>query len=236
MTPEDFSQRLQSDDLALCLVGMSNVGKSFWSKKLKSEMGFQVVGCDDMIEKELALVLKDAGHNKGIAAVAEWMAQPYDSGYEAAAQQYLELETQTLQRVLTSVAAGVGQNTVIDTTGSIAHIDADIRKAITAHSVVVYLEASDTMVDEMLQKYLACLKPVVWGDMFRQLNGESNEAALLRNYPKLLAHRAKLYQEMTHVTISINELLIIKSAADFLAVISYRLTAESLRERDHVLQ
>ncbi len=53
LNPAQFDEKLAAGELVLTLVGMSNVGKTFWSHQLAAEGGFTHICCDDLIEAEM---------------------------------------------------------------------------------------------------------------------------------------------------------------------------------------
>jgi shikimate kinase len=204
---------------------MSNVGKTYWSKRLAEEAGFTHICCDDLIEAEVADVLKELGYNGGIADMAKWLGQPYDQQFTKNQQKYLDLEIATMQNIIERLEQGsLDGNTIIDTTGSVVHTSPEIRARLHALTTVVYLEATANMRHEMFKLYIAEPKPVVWGDIYRPKSGESPQAALARCYPKLLAHRSGLYAKMSHVGIPRETSLAIASASDFLSYITQSVT------------
>lgn len=212
-----FNERLQAGKLVLTLVGMSNVGKSYWSEQLAQQLGFRRLCCDDVIEASLEDILQKQGFAGGIADVASWMGQPYDSQFLENQQTYLDLETGAMEAIIEELERGVlAGNIVIDTTGSVVHTHPRIRERLAALSTVVYLEATSAMQQEMFERYIAEPKPVVWGDVYCPEANESSNAALARCYPKLLACRAGLYQAMSQVTISWEALANMTSSGGFL--------------------
>ncbi len=50
MNKEKFAEKLRNNELVLSLIGMSNVGKTYWGRKSK-EIGFRHIECDQIIEK-----------------------------------------------------------------------------------------------------------------------------------------------------------------------------------------
>ncbi|MBD3202988.1 hypothetical protein GF327_01730, partial [Candidatus Woesearchaeota archaeon] len=67
--------------MIISMIGMSNSGKTYWSKKLEKKYNFQRYTCDDIIRKKLKKILKKQGFS-GIKDVSEWMGQPYEKRYE----------------------------------------------------------------------------------------------------------------------------------------------------------
>ncbi len=214
-----FTRQRQQGQLALALVGMSNVGKSLWAGRL-AESGFAVYGCDDEIERRLAPELQAAGYTGGLADVARWMGQPYDPQFAATQARYLTLEGESLARALEQTTNG---NRVIDTTGSVIHLDTELLKTLREQTTVVHLAANADMQAEMYQQYLTHPKPVVWGDSYQPLNGELPEAALKRLYPALLARRNHSYGQLAHATITREQLLRMDSTQVFLDAIEQSL-------------
>ncbi len=220
LSQSDFDARRKDGELSITLVGMSNVGKSHWSGRLANEAGFDRINVDDLIEQELLIELQNAGYTGGIADVAKWMGQPYEPQSVANQQIYLDLETMMMRRTIDRLAnPPLGGNVVVDTTGSVVHIDKKIRRDLKRHSTVVYLQATDDMQREMFKKYMEQPKPVVWGDVFRQKTSETPDQALARSYPKLLECRSKLYKRMAHVTVPRQAALDIASPDDFLTYV-----------------
>lgn len=186
--------------MKISLEGMSGSGKSFWSKKL-AEQGFKLYCCDDLIEAKLDPELKSQGLS-GIEDVARWMGQPFDPQYPATSKKYLDFEKQVMEEVLSEVeTAGEDENIVIDTTGSVIYTGPEILNKLRSATKVVYLETPQSVQDQMYRLYLQEPKPVIWGDDFRQQEGEGNMEALARCYPRLLAFRTTQYARLANVTI-----------------------------------
>jgi len=201
LTLAEFENRLATGKLRLSLVGMSNVGKTYWSRLLARD-GFTNICCDDLIEQKLGHELLELGYVGGIADMAKWLGQPYDERFEANQRRYLQLETDTLREIIASLENDdQSGNIVVDTTGSVVHTDPAIRRKLSELTTVVYLEASGEMRQEMFQLYIAEPKPVVWEDKFNIQAKETNIEALTRCYPELLEYRSGLYEAMSHVTI-----------------------------------
>jgi shikimate kinase len=220
LSRSDFDARREDGELSLALIGMSNVGKSHWSGRLAQEAGFNRVNMDDLIEAELADVLRTEGFSGGIVDVARWMGQPYEPQSPRNQQRYLDLETEMMHQTIDSLAnPPLGGNVVVDTTGSVVHTHPKIGEELAKHSTIVYLQATDDMRQEMFEKYMRERKPVVWGDAFTQADDETHEQALARSYLELLERRSELYLDMAHVAISQEVLHAIESTDDFLSYV-----------------
>jgi len=81
----------------IALIGMSGIGKSYWSYKLTG-CGFYRYCCDDMIEKKLHPSLLDKNGEK--ISMGRWMGFPYDSDYKNKEKIYLDLEKEVTADIL----------------------------------------------------------------------------------------------------------------------------------------
>lgn len=194
-----FERLLQEKCLVLSLIGMSNIGKTHWSKKLNS-IGFRHFNCDDLIESHLAPVLKKLGYS-GIADVSRWLGRPYEGKFSVNQKKYLTLEKAVMENIFTRIKNCQKQNIVIDTTGSVAHAGGNICSKLKQCSLVVYIEANENMKEEMFKKYLKKPKPVIFGDVFDIKKNETLKQALKRCYQELLNLRGALYTEYADIII-----------------------------------
>lgn len=194
-----FERLLKQNKLVLSFVGMSNIGKTYWSKKLQG-VGFRHFNCDDLIEEKLAPVLGELGYF-GIEDVSRWMGQPYDERFFVNQNKYLSLEREVMEEIFVQVKNGNLNNTVIDTTGSVIHTGKNLSEKLKQYSTVIYIEASKKMKEKMFEQYLIEPKPVVFGDVYSQEEGETNIQTLSRCYRKLLDLRSTLYAECADVII-----------------------------------
>lgn len=186
----------------LSLIGMSNVGKTTWARRLEQH-GFTRISIDDLIEEKLEGILQDRGFS-GIADVARWMGQPYAPEYAETSRTYLRLETESMQETLDRLASDelAEHNVVVDTTGSVIHTGDAILERLQQQTIVVHLQTSQRVMDVMFQKYMAEPKPLIWGDSFSQQENESSVQALERCYPQMLARRSEKYQQIEMVPIA----------------------------------
>lgn len=182
--------------MALTLIGMSNIGKSYWSKRLAAEQGFLHICCDDLILKELDAELKPYGGDLG-----KWMGQPYESHYREREKRYLDVETEIMLNIIDNLERNPDRKTVVDTSGSVIYLAPEVCHRLADVSVVVYLQVPQQMHEEMYQIYIRNIKPVIWDKVFECKEGETNEAALARCYRNLLTYRAKLYEKYATITL-----------------------------------
>jgi shikimate kinase len=187
--------------MRLSLIGMSGSGKSIWSMRL-SELGFRRSCCDDLISEKLVLELtRSDGTMMGLG---EWMGFPYESGYKEREERYLTCEIEVLTHILEhmeSLDSHSQENVVVDTTGSAIYAGPDILARLRLCTTVVHLSTPPEVQELMLKAYVANRRPVLWRDLFTKEPRETNEAALARCYPRLLASRERLYEQHADVTI-----------------------------------
>ena len=184
----------------LALIGMSNIGKSHWAKRL-SQVGYLRHTVDDMIAAKFSdQNISDVNH------LAKWLGQPWSEGYSEREEVYLDLENQcVLEAIELAQAAGPEENVVIDTTGSMFYTPQSTIDKLTDTAKIVYLMAPQHLQRRMLQKYIDEPKPVIWGSLFNQKSSETRGQALARCYLELLNWRTKTYEKYAEVTIDYDE-------------------------------
>lgn len=185
--------------MIITLIGMSGIGKTFWSKKLE-KIGYTRFGCDEMIEEHLAPELATHGY-AGIHDVARWMGHPYDEQYPETSKKYVGYEQSVVERICDAIEAEPARKTVVDTTGSIVYLAPETIERLRKISTVVYLAATLEYADQLYQRFLQDPKPIIWGNSFNRRFFERPERALARCYPELLDYRTKRYSAMANITI-----------------------------------
>lgn len=196
LTADSFDEKIQSNCLPLCLVGMSNCGKSHWSNQLMLRRNFHRICVDDLIEQAIKPELSKLGYS-GIDGMAKWMGFPSDEQFNARQGQYLMHEG----RITSSAIPKAHTNTVLDTTGSVIYLDHSTLKMLKKDYLVIHLEATDDMLEDLTRHFFETPKPVVWGDAFNREEHETAMDAIRRCYPILLKDRRERYAELAHVTI-----------------------------------
>ena len=184
----------------LCFVGMSNIGKSFWSKRVSAETGCARIDCDTLIEKKLAAELA-AGSYRGLQGVAKWMGFPFDPQYAQNSHRYISYEQEVMREALDRLHVHTDSRFVVDTTGSVIYLGEAILAELRTTTRIVYLEASEDHIKALFRRYIAHPKPVIWHDQYVPEAGETPQQTLKRCYPALLRDRARLYRDIAHVTI-----------------------------------
>ena len=191
LTPQVFNNLLARNQLAITLIGMSGMGKTYRSLQLAS-LGFSRLSSDDYVSAHLGSL-----PSIGAAGVAAWMGQPYEPQHAARSAQYLALEEESIQTFLTAHRI----NTIIDTTGNFIHLSPRTIEHLKQQTLIVYLEANQSMKEKLFHIYITDPKPVVWNNCFYRLPDESDREALKRCYPDLLTCRAARYAALADVTL-----------------------------------
>jgi shikimate kinase len=190
--------------LRLALIGMSGAGKTFWTRKLAAH-GLPTVSCDDRIEHRLASRLAAGGYT-GINGVAAWMGWPDAPTYSDREAQYLSEEIHVLDEVLSGLERETGASLILDTTGSVIYTGNNLLYRLRKHMTVVYLAASESERQLLIERYLNDPKPVLWRGAFLPKKGETPRETVARCYPALLEARRRSYEALAHVTLPVSEL------------------------------
>lgn len=185
--------------MKLSIVGMSGLGKSYWSKKLEGA-GFRRFCCDDMITRKLDGVLTRPDGTP--MDLGEWMGFPYTPGYRSRERTYLQKEAEVLKEIFDHIRRrSSDENVVVDTTGSVIYTGHELVRTLRRLTRMVHLRTTPSAIQEMLSAYLASPRPVIWGEIYTRREGESNEASLGRCYPSLLSYREALYRRWADISV-----------------------------------
>src|SRR5271165_7133828 len=174
-----------SKPLRLALIGMSGVGKTYWTKHL-SAANHPAISSDDQIEQRLAPILKQ-GDFRGINGVAAWMGWPDSPTYAERESQYLSAEISSVDEVLTSLEKNPQNELILDTSGSVIHVGNNLLFRLRKLMTVIYLAASAEEQQLLIQRFLDDPKPVLWRGAFQARPGESPRDTVARCYPALIA-------------------------------------------------
>lgn len=193
--------------MRITLIGMSNIGKTHWSKRLEDEAGFKRLDCDALYRAKLRLLLDEQGCECTQSGVTKWLGYPYDPQYAENSKILMACEREALKQVIVMLnSSSPKENIVIETGGSVIYTGADIIQALKSLTRIIHLAASEQFQQVMFTRYLAYPKPIIWGDnTFTKAVSQTNQEALAMCYPQLLASREKRYTEMAGVTIPYEE-------------------------------
>lgn len=185
---------------------MSGVGKSYWTEKFAAQ-GYQTYGVDDIVAKELdPLIQLESGSqavsyaDTKVGNLAKWMGFPDDERYQQNSQIYLDCETRVTSECLQKCLAS-DKDCVIDTTGSVIYIDAEVLETLRASTTIVFLETSEEKLQEMFEEFKHNPKPIIWNNYYQPRPDETEEEALERCYKALLHSRIEAYTDLCHVAV-----------------------------------
>jgi len=219
---KDFMVDSTLSPLRLALIGMSGVGKTFWTKRL-AQAGHPTICCDDRIEQRLRSRLESGGY-AGIHGVASWMGWPDRPTYAEREAEYLAEEIATLDEVLTELERNPSSELVLDTTGSVIYTGNNLLRRLRRKMTIVYLVASAEEQQLLMERYLHDPKPVLWRGAFQSKKGETPSATVARCYPTLIAARRQSYEALAHCSVAVAELRDASSdPSAFLSKVSARL-------------
>jgi shikimate kinase len=190
--------------LRLALIGMSGVGKTFWTKRL-AQAGHRTICCDDRIEQRLRSRLESGGY-AGIHGVASWMGWPDRPTYAEREAEYLAEEIATLDEILTDLERDPSSELVLDTTGSVIYTGNNLLRRLRRQMNIVYLMASAEEQQLLMERYLRDPKPVLWRGAFQAKTGETPSETVARCYPTLIAARRQSYEALAHCSVAAAEL------------------------------
>ena len=193
-----------SSPLRVALIGMSGAGKTFWARRL-AESGRPSISCDDRIEERLRSRLT-VGGSAGTNGVAAWMGWPDSDTYLERESEYLAEEIGALGELLTELERDSSRELVLDTTGSVIYTGNNLLMRLRRQMTVVYLAASPTEQQLLIERYLTDPKPVLWRGAFQPRKGETPRETVARCYPALIGARRQSYQALAHCTLPVAEL------------------------------
>ncbi len=187
LSVKEFEAKINADSLRIAFIGMSNIGKSHLATMLGRIDGFCHFEVDKQIQNSLGF--------GSMAEISDWLGFPWDKEYKRRASKYLQLEARH------SLNAKAQKSLILDTTGSVVHIDNNSIKTIKQNYLVIYLKAKKEDIAKLRNTYFQQPKPTIWGDYYKKYQGLSEPDSLLKSYPGLLAARDKLYSEMADIII-----------------------------------
>ena len=188
-TRSEFDKKFANNELKIAFIGMSNIGKSHRSKELAQIKDFTVFGVDEEMADKMQKSWPDE--------MAEWMGYPFEERFPETQKTYLEWEN----KLTGNPVVPEGKNFILDTTGSVVYLTKEIHKYIFENYLVVQLDASESMLQEMEKSFFVTPKTIVGGNLFNQNPGELGIDALRRCYPKLLRDRIDRYRSLADVVI-----------------------------------
>lgn len=221
LTKQEFLEKLNNNQLVLSIIGMSNIGKSYWARRL-SGVGFEYINCEGIIEtklREKSFEIK----NHGPAGLAEWMGYPHEERFSKTQAEYLNTEKEVMLEIIDDLEREVSGNIAIDTTGSFIYTGEEAYKGIREKSLIIYIKEPEGRKKKMFEKFIDSPKAVIWGDTYSKREDESEMEALARCYPDLLDYRSKVYEKYADISIPFESIYKKVNANGFLELIKNQL-------------
>lgn len=189
LTRSEFDQQFNDNTLRIAFIGMSNIGKSYRAEELRDAKAFHVFSVDEAISQLMGKSWPDE--------MAEWMGYPFEDKFPENQKIYLDQEHELTRNPETPSSS----NFILDTTGSVVHLDSTIHDYLKENYLVVQLDASESMLDEMIEEFFKVPKTIVWKNHFQKKENEIDITALRRCYPDLLRYRINKYRQLADLII-----------------------------------
>ena len=182
----------------IAIIGMQNIGKTYWAAQLASEYGYEHKHVLSLICRELDL--------SNTQDLADWLGSPEDKGYFTRQTKYLHTEEQVLLSVLANLQPH--DKVVIDTTSSFAHLSPLTQKDLVRATTCIHLYSSGTSRNTHLISQDTHQKPEIWSHFY---HGNSKKDKTF-----LLEFEEKKYRSLAESSIDISRLDTITSFAAML--------------------
>ena len=184
----EFEARWAGGELAVSLVGMSNIGKSWLAGRLSEGLGTPALEVDTFIREELG--------QTSMADFAHWLGHPDTSGYAEREARSLAIE----ERATLAALGAMPRPGVLDTTGSVIYCERSCER-LRVETYVVYLSAGVDIRLRLQELYFSHPKPLNWNGHFQPEPGESFGDTVARCYPELLDARDTAYAALADHTV-----------------------------------
>lgn len=192
--------------MIITLIGMSGVGKSYWSSRLEKEAGFKRICCDDLIGEALEKKLVKLGVKPDLNSIAKWRGLPYEEKYQANERLQIMNEQEVMEAVCEEIERMESEDIVVDTSGSMVYIDPMVITRLKNHSLMVYIVANEEQVTELYNDEVIFRRPLVWGAAYKQNQNENSTEAMRRCFADLIKWRASQYERWSDISIPYNQL------------------------------
>jgi len=201
----------------LIFLGMSGIGKTYWSKKLSLKYNMGHVEIDKLIGEsvEFSRLINEFPGKEESEKMGNFFGKPWEKENRSKEKKYLEIEEKIMSKNL-------GTGVIIDLTGSAIYHPKQMEHLIK-NGLVICLGTSEEMKVKMLKDYISNPKPVCWKGLFSKRQEETAEEALERCYFVLLKSRETLYRKYANVTLPHDTLTEIKEPEQLIEEITKRL-------------
>jgi shikimate kinase len=176
--------------MKITLIGMSTVGKSYWSEKFV-EAGFERIDLDDIIKDMLS-----AYTSKGetFETMNQWLGMPDEPRYAENEKKFMRLEEDALKYALSILEKKEkNANIIVDTGGSLIYTPPQYWQLLKHYVTVIYLKMDKTIHQTLIDNYLRAPRAMIWNGCFEPKAGETRHETYSRCYATLITEREKLY-------------------------------------------
>jgi shikimate kinase len=176
--------------MKITLIGMSTVGKSYWSEKFV-EAGFERIDLDGIIQDMLCAY---TGKSETFETMNQWLGMPHEPRYVENEEKFMRLEKEALKYALSILEKkGKDANIIVDTGGSLIYTPPQYWQLLKQFVTVIYLKMDKTIHQTLIDNYLSAPRAMIWNGCFKPQAGEDRYATYSRCYGNLIREREKLY-------------------------------------------
>ena len=184
--------------MKIALIGMSTVGKSYWSQKLV-DAGFERLDLDNIIASYLA---EYTGMPQPLESMSDWLGLPNEAHFVEKERILMQFEENALKYALSVLEKKeTTARIIIDTGGSLVYTPPQYWAALKQFTQIVYLQMDKTLHPILIENYLREPRAMLWNGTFDPKIGESLLQTYTRCYTNLVEGREKLYAQYAHCTI-----------------------------------
>ena len=182
--------------MRITLIGMSGVGKSYWSNKIATDLGYAKIDCDERINAKLSEKLANFGVTSDFLSISQWRGLPFESGYQEKEALQIAIEQEIMKEVTDELTNTSQENLVIDASGSVIYALGDTLSQLKKETTCVYIEATRDHIHSLYTDEIIFKRPLIWGKEFYCKNGETGLEAMKRSYADVLSWRSAQYEKL----------------------------------------
>ena len=186
--------------MKIALIGMSTVGKSYWSEKLATT-GFERIDLDGIIARYFD---KRVGTSQSqiLASMSQWLGLPHEAHFAEKEQIFKQYEEDALKYAISVLEKkGKDARVIVDTGGSLVYVSPQYWQLFKQYVHIVYLKMDEKKHQTLIDNYLREPRAMLWNGCFDPQNGESLHQTYSRCYPNLVKRREKEYDIYADCTI-----------------------------------
>jgi shikimate kinase len=177
--------------MKITLIGMSTVGKSYWSQKFV-DAGFERIDLDNIIADYLAAY---TGNTESFDTMNQWLGLPDEPRYAEHEKIFMKMEEDALKYAISILEnADKNANIIVDTGGSLVYTPPQYWQLFKQYVRVIYLKMDKTIHQTLIDNYLRDPRAMIWNGCFQPKQGETRHETYSRSYSDLIAGREEFYE------------------------------------------